>query len=277
MAQRVREIVLAGKRIRRVVVVFVAAAIAFGLHQLGRRIEDVLWRQQRTALLRRAHRRAKRRVGGVGFRRGGEIDHGLRDREFALGRPEEIIGILGGVADHQRLRIGEADVLHRHPHHAPRQKQRIFAGIQHAREIIQRRIGIGAAHRFMQRRDQIVMAVGGFVVDRRAALQDLLQLRGVEDLVLARGAPDLFGERQRGAAIAIGHPHQHRARLRIERQLPALDLFGMRVKLFDRGSIERMKHQHARARQQRGVEFEGRIFGGGADQHHGAVFHHGQE
>ena len=71
------------------------------------------------------------------------------------------------------------------------------------------------------------MAVGGLVVDRRAALQDLLQLRGVEDFVLARGAPDLFGERQRGAAVAIGHPHQHGARFRIERQFPALDLFGM--------------------------------------------------
>ena len=38
-----------------------------------------------------------------------------------------------------------------------------------------------------------------------------------------------------------------------------------------------MKHQHPRPRQQRGVELEGGIFGGGADQHHGAVFHHGQK
>jgi hypothetical protein len=34
-----------------------------------------------------------------------------------------------------------------------------------------------------------------------------------------------------------------------------------------------MKHQHARPRQQRGVELERGIFGGCADQHHGAVFH----
>ena len=86
----------------------------------------------------------------------------------------------------------------------------------------------------MQRRDQVVVAVGGFVVDRRAALQDVLQLLGVEDLAFARGAPDFFGERQRGAAVAVGHPHQHGARLGIERQLPALDLFGMGEQLFDR-------------------------------------------
>ena len=38
-----------------------------------------------------------------------------------------------------------------------------------------------------------------------------------------------------------------------------------------------MKHQNAGARQQRGVELKGGIFGGGADQHHGAVFHDRQE
>ena len=160
------------------------------------------------------HRRAEGGVGGVRFRRGGEIDHRLRDRELAFGMAEKVVGVLGGVGDDQRLRIGKPDILDRHAHDAAGQEQRILAGIEHAREIIQRGIGIGAAHRFMQRRDQIVMAVGRLVVDRRAALQDLLQLRGVENLVLARGTPDLLGERQRRAAVAIGHAHQHGARFR---------------------------------------------------------------
>jgi hypothetical protein len=73
---------------------------------------------------------------------------------------------------------------------APRQEQRVLARIQHAREIIQRRIGIGATHGLMQRRDQIVVTIRGLVVDRRAALQ-ILQLRGIENLIGARGAPDL--------------------------------------------------------------------------------------
>ena len=129
----------------------------------------------------------------------------------------------------------------------------------------------------MQRRDQIVVAVGRLVVDRRPPLQDLLQLRGIEDLAFARGAPDLFGEGQRGAAVAVGHPHQHGARLRIQRQPLALDLLGMGEQLLHRDRIKRMKYQHPRPRQQRGVELERGIFGGGADQHHGAVFHHGQK
>ena len=51
----------------------------------------------------------------------------------------------------------------------------------------------------------------------------------------------------------------------------------MNQQLFDRRRVERIKHQNARPRQQRGIELEGRIFGAGADQHHGAVFHHGQK
>ena len=49
------------------------------------------------------------------------------------------------------------------------------------------------------------MAVLRLVVDRRAALHDLLQFGGAEFLVLAGGAPDFLGQRERGAAVAIGH------------------------------------------------------------------------
>ena len=93
------------------------------------------------------------------------------------------------------------------------------------------------------------MAIGGFVVNRRAALQDVLQLRGVEGLAFARGAPDLFGERQRRAAIAVRHAHQHGTGFLVERQRFALNVFGMDKKFFDRRGVERMKHQHPRARQ----------------------------
>src|ERR1700694_6109196 len=65
-AKGFREIVLSGEGFRRVVIVFVAAAIAFRLHQSGRRVQDMLRRQQRTALLCGAHRRAKRLIGSVG-------------------------------------------------------------------------------------------------------------------------------------------------------------------------------------------------------------------
>ena len=59
---------------------------------------------------------------------------------------------------------------------APRQEQRILAGVEHAGEVIERRIGIRAAHRFMQRGDQVVVAVLRLIVDRCPALHHLLQL-----------------------------------------------------------------------------------------------------
>ena len=121
------------------------------------------------------------------------------------------------------------------------------------------------------------MAVLRFVVERGAALHDLLQLRGVEFFVLAGGAPDFFGERERGAAVAVGHADELFARLLIQRQLAAFDLLGARQQLLDRRRVERLEHQHSGTRQQRRVQFETRIFGGGADQNDGAVFHHRQE
>ena len=98
-------------------------------------------------------------------------------------------------------------------------------------------------------------------------------MSGVEGFAFTGGAPDLLGQRQRGAAISIGHPYQHGACFFIERQFFVLDPFGMGEQLFDRRRVQRMEHQHPSAGQQRGVEFERGIFGGGADQHHRAVFH----
>ncbi len=163
----------------------------------------------------------------------------------------KIEGILGRIGDHQRLRIGQADIFDRHPHHPPAPKQRVLAGIQHALRNNTAPHPDRSRAPIYARRDQVVMAVGGFVVDRRSPLQDVLQLHGVEDLAGPRGAPDFLGQCQRCPAVAVGHPHQHSARLRIERQFSAFDYLGMGEQFFDRRRIERMKHQHTGARQQK--------------------------
>ena len=80
----------------------------------------------------------------------------------------------------------------------------------------------------MQRADQIVMAVLGLVVDRRTTLHDILQRRGIESLRCPRGAPDFFGESERGAPVAVRHANERSARLAIERQFFSLDRLGPR-------------------------------------------------
>ena len=94
---------------------------------------------------------------------------------------------------------------------------------------------------------------------------------------MAGRAPDLFGKRERGAAIAVGHADKRGARVLVERQRLAFDRFGAFEELFQRGAVERPEHQHARAREQRRDQLERGVLGCGADEHDGAVLDHGQE
>src|SRR3546814_1006922 len=56
----------------------------------------------------------------------------------------------------QRARVGQADVFDRHPGQAPGEVVRVAAAVEHAREPVQRSVGVGAAHRLVQRRDLVV-------------------------------------------------------------------------------------------------------------------------
>ena len=90
-------------------------------------------------------------IARVAFGRHGQIDHGLRQCQLAFGtaqalvRQRRIIGHLHGFG------VCQANVFPRHADNAPRQIARVCAPIQHSGEPIQRRIGMRATHRFMQR------------------------------------------------------------------------------------------------------------------------------
>jgi hypothetical protein len=108
-------------------------------------------------------------------------------------------------------------------------------------------------------------------------LHHLLQFRGVEDLARARRPPHFFRQRERRAAVAVGHADQRLTRLGIERELPAFDRLGAGEELLDRVGVERLEHQHARPRQHRRNQLEGWVLRGGADQDDRAVLHDRQE
>ncbi len=174
-------------------VVTVALAVADILHQFGRCVEDVGGRHQAAGFLGALPGRLHRGVGGVRFGRGGEVEAGLHQRQFALGAAEEFVGVLGRHAHRQRLRIGEADVLHRHADEAAGEEARFLPGGQHSREIIERRLRIGAAHSLVERGNEVVVPLAILVVNRHPALEKraepgrvewLGQLRVVERLRL---------------------------------------------------------------------------------------------
>ena len=102
----------------------------------------MLGRQQRASRFGGLHRLAISRISRVRFRCGGNINHRLGDSQFAFRTAEEVVGFLRRIGDHQRLWIGQADVLHRHAHDAAREIERILAGIDHTAEIIQGGVGI---------------------------------------------------------------------------------------------------------------------------------------
>ena len=96
-------------------------------------------------------------VDGVRLGREAEIDDGLGQRQVAFGRAEKIDGFFGGEAEIERFRSGEADVFDGHADHAAGEIERVFAGGEHARQPIERGVGIAVAHALVQRGDEVVV------------------------------------------------------------------------------------------------------------------------
>ena len=138
-----------------------------------------------------------------------------------------------------------------HAHHAAGDEQRVLAGVEHARQVVERGVGVGAAHAFVQGRDQVVVAVLALVVERRAPLHDLGETAGVQNLAGPCRAPDLLGERQHGAAVPVGHADQRRARRprRAAAVFPTSALGALDQRL-ERLGVERAKDEDARAGKQ---------------------------
>ena len=203
-------------------------------------------------LLGDAHGRAVGRVGGVRFRRGRDIDHRLREREFAFGRAEEIVGVLGGIGD----RPAPADRPGRCPRPpcAPRGAR--------GRADPRRHRACGRDNRAPRRdrsRAPTCAAPRSDCSGRPAPCRRSARAaaRSPAAPPRRRSRPSRAARQTSSASVSAARPSpsamrdQRRARLRVERQRPALDLLGARQQLLDRRRVERLEHQHARARQQR--------------------------
>ena len=103
-----------------------------------------------------------------------EVDGGLRERERALWHADEMHRLLRRHADDERLRIGHAHVLAGETDEPPHDVERVLARLQHAPQPVESGVGIGAAQRLMQRRDQVVVFLARLVVEQRAMLQRVL-------------------------------------------------------------------------------------------------------
>ncbi len=247
--------------------VAVVLAVVERLHELRRRVAQVQGHGARAVALDEGFGLVEGLVDGVRFGRDRQVDHALAQRKLALGRAESLVDFARVEREPQRARVGQTDVLRRHAYEAARHVARVYTAVEHAHEPIQRRVGVGAAHALVQRADGVVELFAALVVAAHALAQHLEQ-PGVGDggELLARGGHGQGFQRiQQAARVAIGIGDET-----VKRGLldggdgvdgARLGHDGTQVVLG-----ERLQHVHRRARQQRRVDFERGVFGGGADE-----------
>jgi len=99
-----------------------------------------------------------------------QVDRRLGEGELPFGTAEKVIRVFGGERDAERPRVGQADILDRHAHQAPGDVERVLPARQHARQPIERAIGVRSAHRLVQRGNQIEVLLAALVVDGGAVV-----------------------------------------------------------------------------------------------------------
>ena len=76
---------------------------------------------------------------------------------------------IGGGRERERLRLGVADVLGGEDHQPARQEERVLAGREHARGVVERGVRVAGAQALDQRRDDVVVLLAVAVVQQQRA------------------------------------------------------------------------------------------------------------
>ena len=275
----VGQVVRTGEAVGRVRVVLVALTVAELLHESGGSVEDVGRRYERAGLAGQAHRPAVAAVDGDGLGRGGQVDDRLSDRELPLRRPQALVGVPGRQRHLEGGRVGHADILAGKSHQTARHVERVLAPAQHARQPVQSGVRIGAAHRLVQGRDEVVVLLAGLVVQGSPGGDDTAQPFNVKWFRAAcvLGGEDLLNHAQQVAAVAVGHGQQGGAGILSQGEAATRQGLGARQQLGQGGLVQAAQDHDLAARQEGAVELEARVLGGRTDQDDCSVLNIGQE
>ncbi|MNK98503.1 hypothetical protein D3C87_1188680 [compost metagenome] len=128
----------------------------------------------------------------------------------------------------------------------------------------------------MQRRYLVVERLAALVETPTRIAEQALQQLGADFAVVFSQVRGVFQQIEQTPAIAIGGGQQHLEAFIVERQValaqPTLFSECAMHQFAQRRFVEAFQHVDAGTRQQSIVEFEGRVFGGGADEDQRAVF-----
>ena len=190
---------------------------------------------------------------------------------------------------HQKcLRIGIANILRSLNHNATGDKLRILPRVNHAREPIDRGIGVAAAHGLDERTDNVIVHVAVFVIRKTAARVGNLHVIDGDGITLPRrrrwrpfgiGTRDgnlarQLERRQGRARITRGQRADGLDRIIIGRKLSVQALWCLERTLNKRGDIlilQMFKLHHASARQQCRIDLEVRVLRRSANHNDGTV------
>ena len=101
--------------------------------------------------------------------------------------PRKCTACCAAIALFQRARIGQADVLDRHAHQAAGEIQAVFAGFEHARQPVERRVGVGGTHALVQGGNQVEVLFAALVVEQHLAAEHGLDRGGLQHAIVRHG------------------------------------------------------------------------------------------
>ena len=239
------------------------------------RIPQVLWHRQRAAGAHVFERGVNGLVGAVALVRRGDVNGRLRDGNTRLRPADELRDLMRGLREHERHRVREAHVLGGADEDAARDEARVFAGVNHLRQPVERRVGVAAAHGLNERADGVVVRVAVAVIDDGLLLDALLRHfhRDADGAVGLRrgGERGDFQRVQRLARVAVGHAGEVPRGLLLNFNLQVADAA---LRIYQRAGDEveevvlgkRLQLENLRARDQRRVHEEERVVRGRADE-----------
>ena len=184
-----------------------------------------------------------------------------------------------GISHNKRHRVSIAHIFCRADNNAPRNKTHVLAAFQHLCQIMQRRVGVTAAHAFYKRRYRIVMAVALFIVTLKSVAHYAFKHRAVNRFYAVRQHKFcLLQQVQRHARVASAKISQCFQRLvRHGKPLPAVAVFLIRQRLlqnlFNGVFIKPLQTDNFHPRQKRSINFKKRVFRSCTDKNNRAVFH----
>ncbi len=143
---------------------FLAFTVAEVLHELGGGIA----KPSRDWFVHGVASEVESGVPGVGgitvFLGEGESDGSVGENESRFGHADAFDGLKAGGGETQGAISGEADVLRSEDDHAASDELRVFAGDNHASEVVEGSVDVRTAHGFDEGGNVVVVVVAFFVI-----------------------------------------------------------------------------------------------------------------